>query len=292
MYKVDPLVDPNQAIELSNRMYKTKNLVTFREEEEEAAMDTSVLSCLDELELQQDKIMARLQQLQLQVSKLAQSRGITLALDSFAPVQVNGKISLAIHADASKPPLSVFLLMQLLRIKGHKVFVTSHVHSSVTGALNAKTLKLCALLDNGELQRGDCDILVSIIWKQDLAEKCAIVANGSFSSHPLLGESMLVRYLLAVLDEASFRASSVNSFIDLVDFSLMHGTQKERQKSLNVLDQLLAKSKSTPGGWICELFLWSAIHTSDCTKNLPSAVKKLIDTCNRQAAYESVKKCL
>ena len=67
-----------------------------------------------------------------------------------------------VSADPEKPPLSLFILYELIK-KQYKVLGTSYVHSSVMAVDPRLT---GAILNGSQVTRGSHQIALSLIWKK------------------------------------------------------------------------------------------------------------------------------
>lgn len=78
--------------------------------------------------------------------------------------QGSGIHDIVINADPSKPPLSLFVLFELIKQK-FSVLATSYVHSSVTGV----DPRLVEMIKNGsQVTRGSHQLALSVVWKKGI----------------------------------------------------------------------------------------------------------------------------
>ena len=79
-------------------------------------------------------------------------------------MQGSGIHDIVVSADPEKPPLSLFILHELIK-KQYKVLGTSYVHSSV---ISMDPRLTGAVLNGSQVTRGSHQIALSLIWKKGI----------------------------------------------------------------------------------------------------------------------------
>ncbi|BFZ17983.1 hypothetical protein BsWGS_21021 [Bradybaena similaris] len=201
----------------------------------------------------------------------------------------NNARDLVICVDPDKIPLSLLVLSEELSSQ-HQVFKSTFVHSSVLGGVPDQLRNLLA--SNSGIQRGDCDLAVTLIWKK-VAHGPHLVVDPTKQT-TIQGEANVARYLSRLLtpscDEDIVAVTQVDELLDLAQLQLVEGNSKERAAAVRILNSLLGKKDwlagSSPG--LADFVCWSAIHQAGQASNAPANVKKWLNLCGQHKKFQLV----
>ena len=123
--------------------------------------------------------------------------------------------------------------------------------------------------------------------------ECGPVMMVSPKSHsPICGEASIARHLARLLSPAYDSnsvdvATRIDTWIDLA-VTLANGNNKEKAAVVRNLNSALGKSDWLVGGQltVADVMMWSAMQRSKQAQSATGNVKKWLDTCNGQAAFQ------
>ena len=106
------------------------------------------------------------------------------------------------------------------------------------------------------------------------------------------GEANVARYLARLLTPA-YDSVDIHTLMEIDNHldnarQLIHGKDKEKAAVIKTLNATLGKSKWLVGDscTLADIVLWSAIQQSKQVSSAPGIVKKWIESCNQQSAFQ------
>jgi len=293
MYSLGPVYDLNAKVDLPTSMYSLPVIQSSAGEniQPSEASSGSQAGYMDALEKRQESILARLGQLKDQVSAYKQSIGLGPVPDAkttsttssgASPSKGCGCIAdIVIKASPSNPPLSLPTVCSLLQANGYAVFMSTHIHSSVT-ANKPKTFLPPTVAG---LSRGQADVRVTLIWAEVLGD-CELMIS-PLTQSVIKGEVNILRYFARVFDdefmyESSPNCAAIDCMLDTIS-SLPYSIPKNRPPMLRSVTTGLSKSANLTGEdiTIADLALFSYLKQADQAKDLHATVKKWLDSMNK-----------
>ncbi|XP_078692546.1 aminoacyl tRNA synthase complex-interacting multifunctional protein 2-like [Branchiostoma floridae x Branchiostoma belcheri] len=303
MYKAAPYykLDDLNNIELPKCMYKMKNLHKAQEDGPKSAQtgSSSGSQALEALEQRQENILRDLGALQAEVAAMMehlpasvkQQVSGTTAGAACGQAQLEGPVrDIVINANPSSPPLSLFILYELLK-QQFRCFGSVHVHSSVENVAEG----LCKCLGNGiraDLRnRTDFQLAITLIWK-DVKPSPQMMMSAAYQT-PIHGESNVARYLGRILQPSydsqdPVTATEIDTWVDMASTQVLMGNNKERAASLRSLNSRLGKHDWLVGSGLtlADIVMWSALHQTGQAAGVPANVKRWLQACNDQPAFQ------
>ncbi|XP_066291410.1 aminoacyl tRNA synthase complex-interacting multifunctional protein 2-like [Branchiostoma lanceolatum] len=307
MYKATPYykLDDLNNIELPKCMYKMKNVHKEREDGPQSVQrgGSSGSQALDALEQRQENILRELDALQAEVAAMMQHLPASVKQQGSATAsgatcgqaQLEGPVrDIVINASPSSPPLSLFILYELLK-QQFRCFGSVHVHSSVENVPEG----LCKCLGNGirsDLRnRTDFQLAITLIWK-DVKPSPQMMMSAAYQT-PIHGESNVARYLGRILQPSydaqdPVTATEIDTWVDMAGTQVLLGNNKERAASLRSLNSRLGKHDWLVGSGLtlADMVMWSALHQTGQAAGVPANVKRWMQACNDQPAFQSALK--
>ncbi|XP_013407676.1 aminoacyl tRNA synthase complex-interacting multifunctional protein 2 [Lingula anatina] len=285
MYSLKPFYTDDNIV-LPDVMYKMKS---FYGSEDVKKPDGSTGYDIDALEKRQEAILAKLSELQKEVQKLSNSCPPTLSQkrESTSGAVIDEIIEdVVITANPSSPPLSLFVLYQLLQQQLRTVG-SMHVHSSVTSV--PENLKV---FQNGfQSNRRDYQLAITLIWK-NVNHGPELMVNPHKQS-PVQGEGNMARYLARLLSPGydsvdPITATEIDVFVDIATNQLLHGNSKEKAAALRGLNSKLGSSSWLVGSdlSLADIVVWSALQQTGQAGGAPANVQKWIKACNNNFAFK------
>lgn len=263
------------------------------------------LDPVEALERRQEKILSKLADLRktldeltgrygsvpiVSETKVAKSSSVSVKQGS---IVVESPLSAGIHdivinADPSSPPLSVFVLSEMLKQK-FKVLATSYVHSSVKDV----DRKLCDAFRNGSsVMRGQLQIALSVVWKK-VEDGPELIVSPSKQT-VITGEVNIVRYINRILNpsfdkEDIVMATSFDEWLDIAENQLLNGNSKQKTSALKSLNNTLKKNDWLVGSELslADVVMWSALHQSQQVHGAPENVNKWMKACSNSPLFQS-----
>ncbi|XP_070579868.1 aminoacyl tRNA synthase complex-interacting multifunctional protein 2-like [Ptychodera flava] len=297
MYPLKPVYDKNIELQIPKCIYEMSNLHRDNRSTGLTPPDTGSVDQDDPLmalERRQERILQKLERLKSEVESLSQKSQERASSVSQAPsgstiTLGDGLHDVVINADPEKPPLSLFVLHQLL-IPRARTCTSVHVHSSVDNVSNK--LKKC-LLDGSPTDRGNAQLAFTLIWKN--------VSHGPemnvspISQTPIQGEANIARYFARLLDPSyecnAELASHIDMWLDLASHSLCRGSSKEKAAAMRALNSHLGKNKWLVGSSLslADVVTWSAVYQADQASAASNNVKKWLHACEDHSAFQHAK---
>ncbi|XP_076366672.1 aaRS-interacting multifunctional protein 2 isoform X4 [Tachypleus tridentatus] len=268
MYRLEPVYDRGNKIELPTCMYKMSNIY-------EKNNDTS------KLKTEVEKLKTNTQQ----PTKATAEATTNLTNRECGVIEQSQSCivqDIVITASPNYPPVSVWIMRNLLGQK-IKVKLSTHLHSSLTTYLPKLKNLEDALMD---FDRKDCQLVITVIWKDVGKDPELMVSPVKQSS--ILGEVNIVRYLGRFVtpgyDEGDpVIATEIDFFLEIIHSAFTNGNNKEKQGVLKTANIKLGKQTFLVGSelTIADVMLWSAIVQHKMEHDLPSNVKKWFKSlCN------------
>lgn len=303
MYKVEPFYESSCKVDLPDVMYKVKSF--YESSPSVTTMDTSNLDPVSALELRQDRILSKLAELRQTLDKLTSQYQVTqpssstntqaaavpsVKTSSSAKIKSplgSGIHDIVINANPSSPPLSLFVLFEMLKQK-YKVLATSYIHSTVKA-----DKKLCDIIKNGcQVTRGDHDIALSVVWKNVERRPELIVSPGKQSV--IIGEVNIARYINRLLSPTFDTADIVmatysDEWLDVADISMINGNSKQRTSAVKNLNNRFKKNDWIVGDqftWV-DAVMWSAVSQSQLA-SVPEHVQKWLERCSALPIFKKI----
>jgi len=284
MYSLPPIYNLNAKVDLPTCMYSLPVIQSSAGENIQAVESSSSSSAgagyMDALEKRQDSILARLGQLKDQVSAYKQSIGLGPIPDVKPATNAKGSGCIAdivIKASPSRPPHSLPTALAVLQSNGYAVFMSTHIHSSVTTGAN----KLKAFLPPtvSGLSRSLADVRVTFIWAE-VSGECELIVS-PLTQSVIKGEVNILRYLARVFDdefvyENSNNVASLDCMLDTIS-SLPYAVPKNRPPMLRSVTSGLPKVFNGDDITVVDLALFSYLKQGDQGGNLPQEVKKWME---------------
>lgn len=316
MYQVKPFYDPNARVNLPSNMYTVKSLYESSNgttakfqvlAQPRVSADGSTLDHVEELEMRQEKILAKLADLRRTLDELTEKygarpavvdAGVTKTLSSEVKQVPSAKVGspfgsgihdIVINADPSSPPLSLFVAFEMLK-QTYKVLATSYVHSSVKDL----DRRLCDIVRNGsQVTRGDHQIALSLVWKQvDDGPELVVSPSKQFI---IQGEVNIIRYINRIMNpsfdsEDILLATTFDDWLDIAEKQLLNGNSKQRTAAVKSLNNRLKKNEFLIGleMSLADVVMWSALHQSQEADGAPDNVQKWMLRCNSNTVFRSV----
>lgn len=114
---------------------------------------------------------------------------------------------------------------------------------------------------------------------------------------PLMGEATIARYLARLLspaydeDENIVMATEIDTWVDGLS-QLLDGEPAEKTNVIKSLNSRLGKNNWLAGDSmsLADVAMWSAMHQSGRSAKASGNVKKWLDRCNEQAAFQKTLK--
>ncbi|XP_045189431.2 aminoacyl tRNA synthase complex-interacting multifunctional protein 2-like [Mercenaria mercenaria] len=304
MYKVEPFYEHSSKVELPNVMYTVKSF--YEPSASATEMNTSNLDQFSALELRQDKILTKLADLRQTLDQLTgryqvtqpSSASVTKTVTTSPVKQTSdakiksplgsGIHDIVINADPSCPPLSLFVLFEMLKQK-YKVLATSYIHSSVKADKS-----LCDIIKNGcQVTRGEHDIALSVVWKKVERGPELIVSPAKQSV--ITGEVNIARYINRLLSpsfdtEDIVMATYWDEWLDVADMSLINGNTKQRTSAVKNLNARFKRNDWIVGPEfsLVDAVMWSALSQSPQAGSAPENVQKWMKRCSALPLFKNV----
>lgn len=302
MYKVKPFYDSSSKVQLPNVMYTVKSFY----EPSSATMDTSNLDPVSALEERQEKILSKLAELRQTLDQLTgrydvAPSSVTRSTKASTEVQSrqtsdvkiksplgSGIHDIVINADPASPPLSLFVLFEMLKQK-YKVLATSYIHSSVKADRS-----LCDVIRSGnQVTRGDHEIALSVVWKK--VENGPELMVSPAKQSVVTGEVNIARYINRILcpsfDTADIvMATSSDEWLDVAENSLLNGNSKQKAAALKNLNTKFKKNDWLAGTEFSfvDAVMWSALHQSQQASGAPENIQKWLKACSALPLFRNV----
>lgn len=305
MYNVKPYYDNSTPLELPQCMY-TLNSIYCKEatvKTQTEATEQSIAASVKALEERQERILSRLHQLQLKVKKIVdedvsksvlQTSHLT-ALEASSHSSSRDVISdVVISASPTSPPLSVFILYEMLA-QQKRVLLHSFVHSSVRNLaipnVNAAFNCLVAPVAN----RSHFQLGLSIIWK-DVRQGATLVVSPSKQT-PVVGEVNVARYLARLLtpryDADVVTATQIDALLDHAAV-LLHSSDS-LGAAVKSLGQLLGRKKWFVGNdrpSVVDIVMWSAVKQRNVAASAPENVRQWLARCDLLPEFAKAERLL
>lgn len=317
MYRLKPYYDTDAPISLPDCMYTLRSVyanssVPSFEEATLVCRQQSVTVSVEDLERRQRCILKRLAELQRQVKVLADeqraaaaavNRSVSSCSKSAQKTAVITSMptinDLVITAHPSSPPLSVFVLGQLLSSQC-RVLTTSFIHSSAKNSVSQKLTRLFET-DHGIItNRNAFQIGITIIWKDEKSGPSLMVEPNRQSA--VCGEANIARYLARLLspcyDDVNaadiVTATQIDVLLD-VAASLL---RCQSSQSTSMIKSLGAKLGRAP--WfigvdrpsLADIVLWSAVKQRSVGTQLTDNVRQWINRCDNLPEFAPVAQLL
>ncbi|KAK3606091.1 hypothetical protein CHS0354_006447 [Potamilus streckersoni] len=304
MYRIKPIYQGDLILEKPECVYKMKNLHSV-EMEKEATQNSDLLA---DIEQRQQAILSRLNELKETLNQLAGRHGMSVQSSStcLAPPIVRctptsvaestvhietvlgkGIVDIVMHADPNQPPLSLFVLYEIMKSK-YQVLATSYVHSSVISV----DKKLTTAFQNASAsRRSQNQLALSFIWKKVDKDPELVVSPGQHI--PIQGEANIARYLNRVMDpdfdnRDIVTATQVDEWLDIAQLQLIHGNSKERAAAVRSLNSRLGRNDWLVGSSLslADIVTWSAVHQAQQADSAPANVKKWLKACAKDPNFK------
>ncbi|KAL4232221.1 positive regulation of aminoacyl-tRNA ligase [Mactra antiquata] len=311
MYKIEPFYDSTAKVELPNVMYSLQNVHTATSGSQASTPADLNMDPVSALEARQERIISKLGELRKTLDQLAgqyeaapasktdktSSTGASRVKQTSNVVIPNplgsGIHDIVINADPSSPPLSLFVLFEMLKQK-FRVLATSYTHSSVTNIDS----KLCELIKSGsQVTRGDHDIALSVVWKKVKYGPELVVSPAKQSV--ILGEVNIARYINRLLypgfdTEDIVEATTCDEWLDTAENQLINGNSKKRNAAVKSLNVRLKKNDWTVGSQfsLVDVVMWSALHQSQLVGGAPENVQKWLNSCSSMPLFQTALKAV
>ena len=238
----------------------------------EADIDLSDLE-IKLLSQKQDIIFKQIEFLHLEINRLS-SDGVST---------MNQLHNVTIYADPSKPPISVVLLLKLLKNQGYKVACQSYCKKTTNTPIQIKISEYLKTNLDIVNSREQYDLIVSIIWK-DMEISEVLCYDNIVDAVPLIGEMTALAYICFVLN------IDVLSFMDKIECLNSDLMYKHNVKSaLNLLNNKLANNinNSNASNSFLSTFAISCLVQSAVMDKASSSLKmnidKVLNDCGRDA---------
>ncbi|KAL3863178.1 hypothetical protein ACJMK2_004946 [Sinanodonta woodiana] len=306
MYRIKPIYHGDMIIKKPECVYQMKNLLCVEKKKETdnsanqvAALEQrqdAILRRLNELKGTLDQLTGKYQMPPVQSSStcsttqpIVRSTTTSPAVSSVHIKSVLGKgiVDIVIHADPNQPPLSLFVLYEIMKSK-YQVLATSYIHSSVINA----DKKLTTVFPNATAsRRSQNQLALSFIWKKVNTDPELVVNPGH--QIPIKGEANIARYLNRVIDpdfdnRDIVTATQVDEWLDIAQLQLIHGNSKERAAAVRNLNARLGRNDWLVGSSLslADIVTWSAVHHAQQADSAPANVKKWLKACAKNANFK------
>ncbi|VEL15073.1 unnamed protein product [Protopolystoma xenopodis] len=200
-------------------------------------------------------------------------------------------LDIAVHADPSRPPVSLFFICQLLRNRGFHICLLSYVHS-LCPSLPERVKNLLKEYD----ESAECSSLpvvkIHLIWGL-VPLDCQIFIN-SFKYPPLYGESMLLRLLLQHLSLTEETPSdTLDSVLAIVDSQILFGRSKDKNAAVKRLTSEIYFGHATVTSRLAcpsllDAFVYSSLVVSHSLGSLPDGLKSWMKMCSECPRFSNL----
>lgn len=199
-----------------------------------------------------------------------------------------------INASPTSPPLSVFILYQMLA-QQKRVLMHSFVHSSVrdlaipdvTAAFNCPV----APVPN----RSHFELGLSVIWK-DVRHGATLVVSPSKQT-PVVGEVNVARYLARLLtpryDAEDVSATQIDTLLDHA--AILLRSSDTFTAAVKTLGQLLGRKKWFVGNdrpSVVDIVMWSAVKQRHVAASAPENVHQWLARCDLLPEFAKAERLL
>lgn len=305
MYNVKPYYDNNTPLELPQCMYTLNSIysseVSMKVQTE--ATRQSVAASVKALEERQERILSRLHQLQMKVKKMTDedvSKSV-LQTSHFTAVERACHSSslevisdVVINANPASPPLSVFILYQMLA-QQKRVLMHSFVHSSVRNVAVPDVIAAFNCPAAPVANRSHFQLGLSVIWK-DVRHGATLIVSPNKQT-PVVGEVNVARYLARLLtpgyDTDVVTATQIDTLLDHAAVLLRGGdTLAAAVKSLG---QLLGRKKWFVGNdrlSVVDVVVWSAVKQRHAAASAPENVRQWLTRCDLLPEFAKAERLL
>jgi len=234
------------------------------------------------LEIRQESILERLQNLKIRVDSLQGSKK--------AATRSVEHLEIAVHASPAHPPHSLPLVVNYLQSQcGYKLHTTCHVHSSYTKPLPQK---LVDFLPVGSTElRSRADVKIALVWKDVGTDPVSVV--GLLPNAAVYGEVNLLRFLARLFGLFDFESTNSNSQLcdedeklDKIHSELVWGDVVNDKKAVMSRAEALIKKRGVDHKQfaLSDILLYS-VAKRVFAKPTP-LVAKFIDQCDKTASGE------
>ncbi|XP_075557573.1 aaRS-interacting multifunctional protein 2 isoform X1 [Dermacentor variabilis] len=313
MYRVTPIYEEINAVELPNCMYRVANVYgeTCAANVPNGGMPIdNAGDMVAELEHRQQQLLERLNHLRELVESVKgkppskQANPGEAVSSETVPARVvmpvgkrsNSLVDIVVSASPDHPPWSLWPLRRLLS-QHMRVLFACHTHSSV-GTLPAHLSFLAASADGGPWveSRMSHDLALTLVWKQ-VDQNCEVMVSPVLQA-AIVGEVNLIRYLGRLLNPSyesgdAATATEVDHWLSLAHHGIIHGKNKEQQAVLKALNAQLGRTPyvlgSVPG--LADIALWSALLQANLACGAPSNVKKWLKALSTNPIFSLPKGC-
>uniref|UniRef100_A0A1B6M7B0 AIMP2 thioredoxin-like domain-containing protein n=1 Tax=Graphocephala atropunctata TaxID=36148 RepID=A0A1B6M7B0_9HEMI len=277
MYELKPVVHFHGAMDLTNTMYKMKNIYNTNISSTEENITNALPNVLEqnspvdveEIKRRQEAILKQLTLLKEQMlvlreelgkknsSSVSKKEGPSFAATIAKEIAWDGVIKeVVLHANPDSPPYSL-LAVNLLWPEVLRLQVTCHSHSSVqTLSPHLAAFSALAATPNPNLQ-------MRLIWKQ-MGRDCELVIS-PLSHCPIRGEVNLLRYLYRTVSSAHDLLDDIklDSTLDICHQLAHARTLRDKQLQVRALNARLGKSTWLGGEvmGVADLAAWSALRS-------------------------------
>lgn len=221
-----------------------------------------------QLDSAQNDINRRISNLQRDIEQLALSHGCNIQT---AP---KGITNISVFADSRCPPLSLVLVLRLLKNRGHSVAVGSYckggVRSPISQAVSTFVEDNLAVIQPRKTHR----TVLSIIWEQrDIAD--CLGYGDAFGGVPMLGEIVLLHCLCA---ELSVDIAKVAAHLEVLNDDLLY--RRNTKGAIALLTKKLVDVIGThdDASAVLSAFAISALLQTGCYAKIDGVVKAKIDS--------------
>ncbi|KAH3782582.1 aminoacyl tRNA synthase complex-interacting multifunctional protein 2-like [Dreissena polymorpha] len=313
MYHVKPYYESGGKVDFPNIMYAVRH---YHEPSPSNVQghDFSSLDPVSALEARQESILARLGQLQQTLTRLKAQYAVTTtttvtaappqkqaASASFSVRQTSiaalksplasssGIHDMVINADPNAPPLSLFVLFEMLKQR-YSVLATSYVHSSVSD-VNPRLTEM--VVCGSQTARGNHQVALSLVWKK--VENGPELMVSPAKQSVITGEVNIARYINRLISPGFdttdiVKATTADEWLDMADLQLINGNSKQRNATTKSLNTKLKKSDWVVGDEfsLVDAVLFSALAQSDQISSAPENVQKWMKRCTALPVFASV----
>ncbi|KAJ8319330.1 hypothetical protein KUTeg_004421 [Tegillarca granosa] len=307
MYRVKPYYGSEVLETKSGVMYKTENLHTDVTNTIHISKESLVTgdNPAAELEQRQELILKKLQDLKEVVSGLRRRYGTVHTsncgsssssvsatrssnVTTSSLLQGDVLLDLVISVNPNSPPLSLFVLYELLK-QQYKVGAKTYVHSS---AVNVPEKLTSIFTNDGTKERGDNHLMITVIWK-DVSNGPTLMVEPHRQT-PIIGESNIARYLMRLLNpnydtDDIAKVTQIDEWLDTANIQVLQGNTKEKSAAVRSLNSRLGRNDWLVGSRLslADIVMWSALNQSNQVSDAPANVKKWLKLCSSNSAFKS-----
>jgi len=289
MYPLKPVFDLDAKVEVPDCMYRLPVIQSSQPIEGDGDQTTSD-GALSALTARQDKILARLGELQQRVCEYQKSLGLPATIPSSSSRNMSAPSGrtgdLVIRCSPSHPPHSIPALVCLLQRAGLPVYTACHGHSSVANL----TPSLLSFLPLTNAPRSSAQVRLTLIWTE-LGQDCELLVSPLIQS-PIRGEANLLRYFGRLFPTLlPYESQDVNSQDQILDgvASLAWAPPKSRTPLLRQMTSRLGQASFLAGSIMgaADLALFSMVKQLKLEKDLQAEMKAWFSSVEIQTGGQS-----